>query len=132
MLKIKSILFLNLNNKYNIKYNYNIMVYSNLINRLNHLIILYLSYLSYLKYLLFPIFILSTNWLAVRFYSTYCAPSGLYGYIMTYITTANPMCVYTIKIIEKTSDIYLTTWSFFSITTVTAIVSSYKNLIKYG
>jgi hypothetical protein len=82
------------------------------------------------KYLLFPVFILSLHWLAVKFYNTYCAPDNLIGYLMTYLTTANPICIYTIKIIEKTSTIYLTTWSFFSLCTVSILISSYQQIIK--
>lgn len=90
----------------------------------------YILNLKFTQYLLFPVFMISLHWIAVKFYNTYCAPDGFFGYLMTYLTTANPMCVYTIHIIEKTSNIYLTTWSFFSISTISAIVYSYKSLFS--
>lgn len=80
------------------------------------------------KYLLFPIFILSLHWLSVKFYSTYCTPDNFIGYLISYLTTSNPVCIYTIKVIEKTSNIYFTIWSFFSMYTINILIQSYKNL----
>ncbi len=80
------------------------------------------------RYMLFPIFILSTHWLSVRFYSTYCAPNDIYGYLMSYITVSNPVCSYALKIMDKTGDIYLSLWSIFSIWTLTLFISCYKNI----
>jgi len=81
-----------------------------------------------IKYLLFPVFIQSLHWLSVRFYSNYCVPDNLVGYITSYITASNPVCSYVIQIMEKTSYIYLYIWHIISIWSITSIITSYKTL----
>lgn len=83
---------------------------------------------DFIKYLLFPIFIQSVHWISVRFYSNYCVPDDLIGYITSYITTSSPICLYTIQIMEKTSCIYTYIWYIMSLWTITAIINSYKTL----
>ncbi len=81
-----------------------------------------------IKYILFPIFIISVHWLAVRFYSTHCVPSDFIGYITSYLTTANPMCSYVVKIIDKTSTIYTSIFLTISMWTINALLICFKNL----
>jgi hypothetical protein len=81
-----------------------------------------------IKYLLFPIFIQSSHWLSVRFYSNYCVPEDFIGYITSYITTSSPICSFTVQIMEKTSYIYKYICYTISIWTITAIITSYKTL----
>lgn len=83
-----------------------------------------------IKYILFPIFIISVHWLAVRFYSTHCVPDNLMGYITTYLTAANPVCSYVVKIIDKTSSIYTCVFLTMSMWTINAFVMCFKDLFS--
>jgi hypothetical protein len=83
-----------------------------------------------LSYILFPVFILSLHWLSVRFYSEFCVPPDLYGYLTSYFTVSSPTCVYALHIVEKTSNIYTVLLSTFSIWSSAAIVQSYKNILN--
>jgi hypothetical protein len=70
---------------------------------------------NYFKYILLPIFFLSFHWLCLRFYLYYCSPDGFAGYLSSYITTASPICIFTLVLIEKSSNMYLNAWIFLSI-----------------
>jgi hypothetical protein len=84
--------------------------------------------MNYLKYLLLPIFFASFHWLSVRFYITFCVPSGINGYIMSYLTTASPICIYTLTLMEKSSNMYLTGWIFLSMASVGLLKQCYNYL----
>ena len=86
--------------------------------------------MSLLNYILFPIFIISVHWVGVRFYSEFCVPPEFYGFLSSYFTVASPSCIYTLQIIEKTSNIYNVLWTTFSLWSCATIVHIYNKIIK--
>ena len=80
------------------------------------------------RYIMFPVFILSLHWISIRFYSNYCVPEHLYGYLMSYLTMASPSCTYILHIIEKTSAIYQSSWHIFSLWAASILIALYKNI----
>jgi len=73
------------------------------------------SIIKYFGISLFPIFILSSHWLAVKFYSNYCVSNDFVGYLLSYITVSSPICSFCLTLLEKTGTIYLTLWTSFSL-----------------
>jgi len=85
--------------------------------------------LRYLEISLFPIFILSTHWVALKFYSTYCVTPDFLGYLLSYITVSSPVCSFCLTVLEKTGNIYVTIWMSFSIVIVKFLTSLAINII---
>ena len=50
-------------------------------------------------------------WCLVRFIAAYCAPSDLYGIVMTAFTMGSPFCQAFTQILAKISEYYLVLWS---------------------
>jgi hypothetical protein len=50
-------------------------------------------------------------WCLVRFIAAYCAPSDLYGIMMTAFTMGSPFCQAFTQILAKVSEYYLILWS---------------------
>ena len=50
-------------------------------------------------------------WCLVRFIALYCAPSDLYGIVMTAFTMGSPFCQAFTQILAKVSEYYLVLWS---------------------
>jgi len=73
---------------------------------------------KYLKYILLPIFFLSFHWISLRFYIYYCSPDGFSGYLSSYLTTASPICIFSLVLIEKSSNMYLNAWIFLTISSI--------------
>ena len=83
---------------------------------------------NYLKYILLPIFFVSFHWLSVRFYLFYCSPDGISGYLSSYLTTASPVCIYALTLMEKSSSLYLTGWIFLTMGSVGVLKSGLNYL----
>lgn len=50
-------------------------------------------------------------WCLVRFIAAYCAPSDIYGIVMTAFTMGSPFCQAFTQILAKISEYYLVLWS---------------------
>lgn len=50
-------------------------------------------------------------WGLVRFIAAYCAPSDIYGIMMTAFTMGSPFCQAFTQILAKISEYYLILWS---------------------
>ena len=50
-------------------------------------------------------------WALVRFIAAYCAPSDIYGIVMTAFTMGSPFCQAFTQILAKISEYYLVLWS---------------------
>jgi len=83
-----------------------------------------------LGYLSLPFFLVSIHWLLVRFYANICVPETFYGYLTTYLTTASPICVYSLTLIEKTSSLYLSSWVFLTVSSIGLLKEIYRRVIE--
>jgi hypothetical protein len=57
---------------------------------------------NFCKYFLLPIIFLTFHWVFIRLYIYYCASDGILGYFSSYLTTASPICIFILSLIEKT------------------------------
>lgn len=81
-------------------------------------------------YISLPFILVSLHWFLVRFYSLVCVPDTFYGYLTSYLTTASPICVYSLTLIEKTSSLYLSSWVFLTISSIGIIKDIYKKITE--
>jgi hypothetical protein len=73
---------------------------------------------NFCKYFLLPIIFLTFHWVFIRLYIYYCASDGILGYFSSYLTTASPICIFILSLIEKSSNMYLNIWIYLSISSV--------------
>ena len=73
-----------------------------------------------------PFLLLTIHWASVRFYANYCVPDTLTGYISSYLTTANPVCVFCLTMMDKTNSLYLSSWVFLTIGLVNQVTGYHK------
>jgi|Laugresu1bdmlbsd_1035121.scaffolds.fasta_scaffold02549_3 hypothetical protein len=85
--------------------------------------------IKYIEFALFPIFILSTHWVALQFYSTYCVSPDLLGYLISYITVSSPVCSFCLTILERTGNIYYAIWLSFSIIIIRFFTTLATNIL---
>ena len=68
----------------------------------------------------------SLHWTAAQTYVHFCAPPGLYGYIVTFFNMANPVCSYTLHVLDMSKYFYNQSWIFIGITTLGACKHVYE------
>jgi hypothetical protein len=73
-----------------------------------------------------PIAFASLHWVAAQTYVQFCAPPGMYGYIVTFFNMANPVCSYTLQALEVSKYFYSQSWIFIGITTFGACKHVYE------
>jgi len=76
--------------------------------------------------MILPIAFASLHWAAAQTYAHFCAPPGFYGYIVTFFNIANPVCSYTLQIIDMSKYFYNQSWIFIGITTLGACKHVYE------
>lgn len=76
--------------------------------------------------MLLPIAFASLHWAAAQTYERFCAPPGFYGYIVTFFNMANPVCSYTLQVLEISKYFYNQSWIFVGITTIGACKHVYE------
>ena len=81
-------------------------------------------------YISLPFLLITAHWSLVRFYALICVPDTFYGYLTSYLTTASPICVYSLSLIEKTSSLYLSSWVFLTISSIGMFKSIYKKITE--
>ena len=81
-----------------------------------------------LGYLSLPFVLSTTHWIVTRLYADYCVPSGFYGYLQAFLTTASPVCNLGLTLIEKTGNLYTQSWMFLSFWTLGLLMSFYKQI----
>ena len=84
--------------------------------------------LKNLGYIGLPILFVSLHWILVRIYAVVCVPDTFVGYINSYITVANPACVFVLTLLEKTSNLYLSGWVFLTMGSVSLLKHLYHTL----
>ncbi len=76
--------------------------------------------------LMLPFIVGFTHWVTARFYSTYCVPEGAYGLFITLFNTANPICTYTLTIMEYTRLMYSQCWLIICAITISFFGNMWK------
>ena len=66
--------------------------------------------------MLMPIAFSTIHWGAAQIYMQFCAPSGVYGYIIAFFNVANPVCSYTLQVMDMSKYFYTQSWIFVGIT----------------
>ena len=81
-----------------------------------------------LGYIGLPFILVSLHWLLVRFYAVVCVPETFAGYLWSFLSTASPICVYVLTLIEKTSSLYLSSWIFLTMGSIGLLKYTYNYL----
>ena len=68
--------------------------------------------------MLMPIAFASLHWVSAQAYTQLCAPPGVYGYIVTFFNIANPMCSYTLQVLDMSKYFYNQSWILIGMTTL--------------
>ena len=73
-----------------------------------------------------PVAFASLHWVSAQTYAHFCAPPGFYGYIVTFFNIANPVCSYTLQVMDMSKYFYTQSWIFIGITTLDACKHVYE------
>ena len=76
--------------------------------------------------MLLPLAFASLHWVAAHAYVQFCAPPGFYGYIVTFFNMANPVCSYTLQVLDVSKYFYNQSWMFIGISTFGACKHMYE------
>jgi hypothetical protein len=68
-----------------------------------------------LKYISLPFIIVGIHWFSIYIYSRFCIPSNVYDILTSMISTGSPICSTLISIAEKTSSLYISTWTLLGV-----------------
>lgn len=79
-----------------------------------------------IAFLFAPVAFASLHWASAQAYARICAPPGVYGYLATFFNTANPVCSYTLQVMEMSKYFYNQYWIFIGITTLSACKHLYE------
>ena len=77
-----------------------------------------------------PVVFTTIHWTAAQMYAQLCAPSGFYGYIVTFFNVANPVCSYALQVMDISKYFYNQSWIFIGITTLGACKHIYETHAK--
>ena len=86
----------------------------------------YAKQMNGIAFMCAPVAFASLHWVAAQTYAYYCAPSGFYGYIVTFFNMANPVCSYTLQVLDTSKYFYNQSWIFIGITTLGACKHVYE------
>ena len=76
--------------------------------------------------MLMPVAFSSLHWGAAQIYTQFCAPPGFHGYIVAFFNIANPVCSYTLQIMDMSKYFYNQSWVFIGIATMGACKHFYE------
>jgi len=79
-----------------------------------------------IAFLFAPVAFASLHWASAQAYARLCAPPGFYGYIATFFNTANPVCSYTLQVMDMSKYFYTQSWIFIGIITLGACNHLYE------
>jgi len=67
-----------------------------------------------------------SHWICAQLYTTYCAPSGIWGFLSTSLTMGSPVCSTLVYALAKTSEFYAVLW----IGSLTAVCSMLVKIVN--
>jgi len=73
-----------------------------------------------------PIIFSTLHWGAAQIYAQFCAPSGFHGYLVAFLNIANPVCSYTLQVMDMSKYFYNQSWIFIGVTSVVACKYLYE------
>lgn len=77
-----------------------------------------------------PVVFASLHWASTQVYARLCAPPGVYGYFVTFFNAANPVCSYTLQVMDMSKYFYNQSWIFIGISTLGACKHVYEMYTK--
>lgn len=77
-----------------------------------------------------PLAFSSLHWCSAQIYMQFCAPSGFRGYIVSFFNVANPLCSYTLQVMEMSKYFYNQSWIFIGMSTLGACKHVYEMCMK--
>lgn len=80
-----------------------------------------------IAYIIFmPLAFSTLHWCAAQIYMQFCAPPGFYGYVVSFLNVANPVCSYTLQVMDISKYFYTQSWIFIGITSFGACKHLYE------
>ena len=79
-----------------------------------------------IAFMIAPFVFTTIHWIAGQTYANFCAPPGFHGYIITFFNVANPVCSYTLQVMEMSKYFYNQSWIFIGITSFGACKYLYE------
>ena len=76
--------------------------------------------------MLMPFAFLTLHWATAQIYTTFCVPPGFYGCIVAIFNIANPVCSYTLQLMDISKYFYNQSWIFIGITSFGACKHFYE------
>jgi hypothetical protein len=73
-----------------------------------------------------PVVFATMHWASAQAYARFCAPPGFYGYFVTFFNAANPVCSYTLQVMDMSKYFYNQSWIFIGIITLDACKHLYE------
>jgi len=68
-----------------------------------------------IKYFSLPFLILFIHWISIYIYYKFCIPSDIFSILTSMIYSCSPICSTLIAIVEKTSSLYISTWTLLGV-----------------
>jgi len=78
--------------------------------------------------MLMPVAFSTLHWCSAQIYMQFCAPPGVYGCIVAFFNVANPVCSYTLQVMEISKYFHNQSWIFVGVTTVGACKYLYEKI----
>lgn len=79
-------------------------------------------------YVSLPVILVSLHRVLTQTYSSYCAPRGISGYLMSFITVASPLCVTNLTLLTKTAEFYQQIWMLLTFWSVGLVGVLYRKM----
>jgi hypothetical protein len=76
--------------------------------------------------MLMPLAFSTLHWCSAQIYVQLCAPPGFYGYVVSFINVANPVCSYTLQVMDMSKYFYNQSWIFIGFTSFGACKHLYE------
>jgi len=77
-----------------------------------------------------PLAFSTLHWCAAQIYMQLCAPPGIYGFVVSFFNVANPVCSYTLQVMDISKYFYTQSWIFIGITSFGACKHLYEKCAK--
>ena len=66
--------------------------------------------------MLMPLAFSTLHWCSAQIYTQLCAPPGFSGFFVLFFNLANPVCSYTLQVMDMSKYFYNQSWIFIGIT----------------